>query len=199
MSTARTESRRTRSIKTAAVVGDGDHDRTGEEGIVPVTGQWITRLAEEERRRDDLRSRATEAAARQANLVSAHGQRLLNELRTTVARDIATFRDEFPGDKAREIRFEAVQPDGGFAVGKPGCPTAALRVTPRLVAASFSCEYQFTPTGMPPRQDRLEFTFTSDAGDDTLRIKHHGTGQVFATADALSEYLLVPVFTGRPR
>ena len=24
-------------------------------------------------------------------------------------------------------------------------------------------------------------------------------GRVFATADALSEYLLVPVFTGRPR
>ena len=40
--------------------------------------------------------------------------------------------------------------------------------------------------------------FTGDAGD-TLQIKHHGTGQVFATADALSEYLLAPVLTGRPR
>jgi hypothetical protein len=41
--------------------------------------------------------------------------------------------------------------------------------------------------------------FTSDGGDDTLQIKHHGTGQVFTNADALSEYLLVPIFTGRPR
>jgi hypothetical protein len=30
-------------------------------------------------------------------------------------------------------------------------------------------------------------------------MKHHGTGQVFVTADALSEFLLVPVLTGRPR
>jgi hypothetical protein len=30
-------------------------------------------------------------------------------------------------------------------------------------------------------------------------MKHLGTGQVFATADALSEFLLGPVFTGRPR
>jgi len=30
-------------------------------------------------------------------------------------------------------------------------------------------------------------------------MKHHGTGQVFATTGALSEFLLVPVLTGRPR
>jgi hypothetical protein len=30
-------------------------------------------------------------------------------------------------------------------------------------------------------------------------MKHHGTGQVFVTPDALSEFLLVPVLTGRPR
>ena len=34
---------------------------------------------------------------------------------------------------------------------------------------------------------------------ETLLMKHHGTGQVFATADALSEFLLIPVLTGRPR
>jgi hypothetical protein len=39
----------------------------------------------------------------------------------------------------------------------------------------------------------------ADEGVATLQIRHHGTGQLFATADALSEFLLVPVFTGRPR
>jgi hypothetical protein len=34
---------------------------------------------------------------------------------------------------------------------------------------------------------------------EALQVKHHGTGRVFAIADALSEFLLVPVFTGRPR
>jgi hypothetical protein len=170
------------------------------ERIVLMTGEWIARLAEDERKRDRVRLGVTEAAARKAHLVAAHGQRLLDELRTTVARDIETFRGEFPADEAREIRFEAVQPGGGFAVHKPENPNAALRVTPHLSAASFSCEYRFTPTnGLPPREDRLEFMFTSDRTDETLQIKHHGTGQVFTDADALSEYLLVPVFTGRPR
>lgn len=163
-------------------------------------GEWIVRLAEDERKRDDVRLRATEAAARKADLVRVHGQRWLDQLRTAIVRDIATFRNEFPGDPAREILFEAVQPDGGFVVRKPEHPTAALSVAPRLVAASLTCEYRFTPAnGMPPREDRLEFMFTSDGGDDTLQIKHDGSGRMFTNADALSEYLLVPVFTGRPR
>lgn len=168
--------------------------------MVPITAEWIIRLAEDERKRDDVRLRATEAAARKAHIVAVHGQRLLDELRTAVVRDIETFRHEFPGDPAREILFEAVQPDGGFVVRKPEYPIAALSVAPHLLAASISCEYRFTPTnGLPSREDRFEFKFTSDGGDDTLRIKHHGTGQVFTNADALSEYLLAPVFTGRPR
>src|SRR2546425_11475289 len=140
-----------------------------------MTGEWITRLAEDERKRDDVRVRATEAATRKADLVRVHGQRLLDELRTTIMRDIEAFRNEFPGDPAREILFEAVQPDGGFVVRKPQYPTAALSVVPHLLAASVSCEYRFTPTnGLPPREDRLEFMFTSGV-DDTLQIKHHGT------------------------
>jgi hypothetical protein len=62
-----------------------------------------------------------------------------------------------------------------------------------------SCHYRFTPAaGLPPRDDRFELMFADD-GDATLRMKHHGTGQVFSTVDALSEFLLQPVFTGRPR
>jgi len=166
-----------------------------------MTGEWIRRLAEDERRRDDVRSRAAEAAARKARLVAVQGQRLLDELRTTVTRDIATFRNEFPADPAREILFEAVQPDGGFVVRKPEHPIASLSVASLLVGGSVSCQYRFTPAnGLPPREDRLEFVFIgSENGNDTLRLKHQGTGQVFTDADALSEYLLVPVFTGRPR
>jgi hypothetical protein len=165
-------------------------------------GEWITRLADDERKRDDVRLRATEAAARKAHLVAVHGQRLIDNLSTSVARDIESFRHEFPGDEAREIVFESAQPDGGFVVRKPKHPTAVLSVAPHLVAASVSCQYRFTPTnGLPPREDRLEFSFSSTGSDndDMLQIKHQGTGQVFTDADALSEYLLTPVFTGRPR
>jgi hypothetical protein len=164
-----------------------------------MTNEWIGRLAADERKRDDVRLRATEAATRKADLVRAHGQRLLDDLRTTVVRDVEAFRGEFPGDPAREILLETTQPDGGFVVRKPQYPTAMLSVAPDLLAASVSCEYRFTPTnGLPPRADRLEFMFTSGGGD-TLHIKHQSTSEVFTSADALSEYLLVPVFTGRPR
>jgi hypothetical protein len=165
-----------------------------------MSGEWIERLAEDERKRDDVRLRATEAAARKAQLVTVHAQRLLDELRTTIVRDIETFRNHFPGDAAREIVFEAVGPGGGFVVRKPRPPIAALSVAPHLPAASVSCEYRFTPAnGLPPREDRLELMFVSNGGDDALQIRHQGTGQMFTNADALSEYLLVPVFTGRPR
>ena len=100
-------------------------------------------------------------------------------------------------DESLALRQKAY---AAFAATSEEYPAAALSVTPHLLAASFSCAYRFTPTnGLPPREDRLEFMFTSDDGDDRLQIKHHGTGQVFTNADALSEYLLVPVFTGRPR
>ena len=60
------------------------------------------------------------------------------------------------------------------------------------------CPYRFTLTnGLPPRKDRIDMTFAGD-GSETLQVTQHGRGQVFANADALSEFLPVPVLTGRP-
>jgi hypothetical protein len=162
--------------------------------------EWITQLAADERKRDDERSRTAEAAARRLAIVRAHGQRLIDELRTTVGLDLETFRSEFPGDAAREVTFETTQPGGGFVIRKPAYPTVALSVTPNLPAESVRCVYRFTPnSGLPSRDDRIDFLLTSNGADNTLHIKHPGTGQVFTTAETLSEFLLVPVLTGRPR
>ena len=99
----------------------------------------------------------------------------------------------------RDMAVEAATPDGAFVIRKPAPAAVSLTVTPNLQAATLACHYRFTLTnGLPPREDRIELTFAGDGGD-ILQIKHHGTGQVFATADALSEFLLVPVLTGRPR
>jgi len=164
-----------------------------------MTRDWIRKIADAERLRDDVQLRGNEAAARKADLVRLHGRRLLDELRATLGRDIDEFRLEFAGDRAREIVFEDVRPEGGFTVRKPQYPIASLDVAPDLSAASVTCRYRFTPTnGLPPREDRVEFRFTGDDAD-ALRIRHVGTGQIFTNADALSEYLLGPVFTGRPR
>ena len=61
------------------------------------------------------------------------------------------------------------------------------------------CHYRFTlANGHPPLDDRIEVTWSDDGGE-TLHMKHHVTGQLFPTADALSEFLLIPALTGRPR
>jgi hypothetical protein len=160
---------------------------------------WIKRIAEDERKRDTVRLREDEMAARKADLVRLNGRRLIDDLSAAVTRDVEAFRAEFSGDRVRDIVVESRGPGGGFVVRKPVPAAVYLTVTPNLEAATMVCEYRFTlPNGLPPREDRFEVLFAGD-GRETLQMKHHGTGQVFPTADAMSEFLLVPVFTGRPR
>ena len=165
---------------------------------VPVA-DWIKRIADEERRRDAARIKEDEQIARKAELVRRTGARLVDELRSAVTRDADAFRVEFAGDPTRHAVVDATPLDGGFTVRKPAPSAVSLTVTPNLEAAAMVCHYRFTlPNGLPPREDRIEVAFAGD-GSDTLQMRHQGTGQVFATADALSEFLLVPVLTGRPR
>jgi hypothetical protein len=160
---------------------------------------WIMRIVEDERKRDAVRARQEEAAARHADLVRVNGRRLLDELRAVVARDIEAFRAEFAGDASRAIVLDATEGNGGFVVRKPGSPAVVLTAEPHPNADAMDCHYRFiSANGLPPREDRFELIFATD-GADSLQIKTQGTGQVFASADALSEYLLVPVFTARPR
>ena len=164
-----------------------------------MVADWIKRIVDDERTRDAVRHKEEQITARKADLVRVHGRRLIEELRTAVKRDIEAFRDAFAGDRARDIAFADAPPDLGFVVRKPDAPGVSLTVAWREDAAAGSCHYRFTPAnGLPPREDRLDLVFADD-GVATLQIRHHGTGQLFATADALSEFLLVPVFTGRPR
>jgi hypothetical protein len=163
------------------------------------SADWIKRIADDERKRDTVRVREDEMAARKADLVQRNGRRLVDELCLAVTRDVDAFRHEFPGDSARDVVVDARSSEGGFVVRKPAPSAVSLTVTPNLEAAAMTCHFRFTPTnGLPPREDRIDVTFAGDGGD-ILYMKHHGTGQVFATPDALSEFLLVPVLTGRPR
>ena len=160
--------------------------------------EWIKRIAVDERQRDAVRLKEDEIAARKTDLIRRNGRQLLDDLRATVTRDTVAFCDEFPGDRAREVVVEATI-DGGFAVRKPAPAAVSLTVTPNLETSAIVCHYRFTlANGLPPREDRFDVVFAGD-GSETLHMKHHGTGQVFVTADACSEFLLVPVLTGRPR
>jgi hypothetical protein len=166
---------------------------------VVAIADWIKRIADDERKRDEARVTERETAARKAELIRHNGRRLIDELCAAVTRDVAAFRGEFAGDRAREFVVDATALDGGFAIRKLAPGETTLTVAPDLDAAVAVCTYRFiVAAGMPPREDRIDVLFTgNDIG--TLQMKHRGTGQVFATADALSEFLLVPVLTGRPR
>ena len=164
-----------------------------------VVAEWIKRIADEERQRDAARVREEEIATRKADLVRQSGRRLLDELHAAIARDVDAFRNEFAGDRSRDIVVDCTEGTGGFVVRKPASPAVTLTAAPHLDAATMNCQYRFTSTkGLPPREDRFELLFVAGVAD-TLQIKTQSTGQVFASADALSEYLLGPVFTGRPR
>jgi hypothetical protein len=160
---------------------------------------WVKRLAADERMRDAIRLEEDETASRRADLVRRNGQRLIDELRAVVIRDVEAFRAEFPEDRSRDVVVAASGPDGGFVVSKPARAAASLTVTPNLDAAAIVCHFRFMLSdGLPPREDRFDVTFAAGCGDPLL-MRHNGTGQVFATPEVLSEFLLVPVLTGRCR
>ena len=160
---------------------------------------WIKRIAEDERQRDAVRLASHDDAARKADRLRHHRRRLVGELRAAILRDVEGFRGEFPDDRAREIVLDATKPNGGFVVRRVAAPPVSLTIDPRLDAGTIACAYRFaSPNGHPPRDDRFKLSFAAN-GDAAPQMKLHGTWRVFATADALSEFLLGPVFTGRPR
>lgn len=166
---------------------------------VVIVADWIKRVAEDERKRDAVRLGEQAEAARKADLVRLHGRRLVDELRAAVLRDVESFHSEFPDDRSRDIVVDVTKFDGGFAVRRPAPPPVSLTVDPRLDAATIACHYRFTAAGrLPPRDDRFDLVFADNA-DGAVLLKHHGNARTFATADALSEFLLLPVLTGRPR
>ena len=163
-----------------------------------MTQPWITKLVDDERRRDEVRSRALDAVVQKAELVRKHGRQLIDELRAKVTSDVGRFRLEFPGDPLRDVIIEE-QNEGGFSVRKAGTPSVSLAVNPRWEAGLVSCRYRFIlNNGMPAREARLDLVLTAN-GSDAAHFRHHDSGELFAGVDVLSEYLLTPVFTGRPR
>jgi hypothetical protein len=165
----------------------------------PPVVSWIKRVADDERKRDAVRLQGEEVAARKAELVRKTGRLIFDQLAAAVARDIELLAREFPDERARDLLLEVSAPRDGFIVRRSTLPAVSLTVDLHLETAALSGHYLFmSGSSLPPREERLELAFV-DAGSELLQIKHRGLGLIFTTADALSEFLLVPVFTGRPR
>ena len=145
---------------------------------VVAIADWIKRVADDERKRDETLVTECETAARKAELIRRNGRRLIDELCAAVRRDVAAFRREFTGDRAREFVVDTTAPRGGFAIRTLTPGETTLTVAPDLDAAVAVCTYRFSgAAAMPPREDRIDVLFAgNDAG--TLQMKHRGTGQV---------------------
>jgi hypothetical protein len=157
--------------------------------------EWVKHFIAEERQRDEGRRREAAAAASRADYVGFHLHRILDALADRVARDVELFSREFP-DRGLDFHRDPLSP--GFIVRRESYPEASLTVTPDLSAGTIAIGYVFaSQTGtVKPKAQTLEL-----GGEtiDTLHFRNDAEQHAFRTVAQLSEYLLVPVFTGRPR
>jgi hypothetical protein len=153
---------------------------------------WITRFADEERRRSEGHARDLSVAAHLAEIAQFRVHVLMDALRNRVTRDVDEFGRQFP---ERAIHFEDVPLNGGFIIRREHYPEARLTVSPNPAAGSVHVEYLFASgVGLSmPRSMELV------CGDDVPGWHFRNEdGYPVRPIARLSEYLLVPVFTGCP-
>lgn len=156
---------------------------------------WVTHFVEEERQRDQAHSREAEDAARRADHLEFHLRQILDSLGAQVAGDVKAFARAFP---ERAITFEGPSVNGGFTVRRARYPEGRLKVEPDVRAGTIIVDYLFASQAgtLAPKPKVLEL---GGHTVDTLHFRDDSEQQAFRTIGQLSEYLLVPVFTGRPR
>ena len=155
---------------------------------------WVKHFAEEERQRQQAHSRESAATAFRSVDVRLYLERLMESLRTRVARDVEVFAEEFPD---LGLVFES-NLDDGFTVRRGHYPETKLTVHPNMDAGSIAVNYVIAlQTGtQAPKPTVMEL---GGHNIDTLHFRDDSGLHSFRTIAQLSEYLLVPVFTGRLR
>jgi hypothetical protein len=155
---------------------------------------WVSRFAAEERTREEAESRASAKAADRLQTMRFHVRTQLDLLDARVAQDVQAFAREFP---ERAVTMEKLS-EGGFRVHRDHYPHVTLTVEPHWDTASLHASYVFVSQAgkVAPKPIVLELDERSGQGSHFW----HDAGQhTFRSLEQLSEYLLVPVFTGRPR
>jgi hypothetical protein len=155
---------------------------------------WVARVVDEERRKDQAHSRDEAAAVHHAEVIRFHLQCLMVALKDRVARDVEAFARELPD---RRVSFKECSPDDGFAVRRDCYPEAQLTVTPNLHDGSIRVQYLFAFADGLSAPKLMEFVPDADRG---FSVHLRDAGELsFGDVEQLSEYLLVPLFTGHPR
>jgi hypothetical protein len=155
---------------------------------------WVAHFVEEERHRERVQSREAASVAQQAENNVAHVRTLMDLLRARLLGDAEAFAKAFPD---RKISQED-HPGGALTVRRGHYPEVRLTVEPNPNAGTITVDYVFTSQSgvLTPKPMVLEL-----AGDPAGRpdFRDDAGQHAFRTIAQLSEHLLVPVFTGRPR
>jgi hypothetical protein len=152
---------------------------------------WVARFVEEQRRKDKAHRRDEAAAVHDAQDVRSHLQTVMVALKDRVTRDVDAFAREFP---ERRVSFEECPLDDGFAVRRDRYPEAHLTVTPTPHDGSIHVQFLFASADGLSAPRLLELVPSGDRGFPVH--PRDGGNPSFEDVEQLSEFLLVPLFTG---
>jgi hypothetical protein len=115
-------------------------------------------------------------------------------LKDRIGRDVEAFAGAFP---ERRVSFRKCELDDGFVVRRDAYPEAQLTVSLNPDDGSIRAQYLFDSADDLPAPKVLELVPDNEQ-DFAVHVKEN-QGQAFRGVEHLSEYLLVPLFTGHPR
>jgi hypothetical protein len=123
-----------------------------------------------------------------------HVRALMDALRTRLASDVQRFAEAFP---ERKISVDD-QAGPDVTIRRGHYPEVRLTIEPNLDAGTITINYVFASRAgvEAPKPAILELS-GQDGGP--AHFRDHTAQHAFRTIAQLSEYLLIPVFSGRPR
>jgi hypothetical protein len=154
---------------------------------------WVARFVDEEKLKDQVQRRDIAAAAHHVEVVRFHLQYLMVALKDRVTRDVEAFAREFPD---RRVSFADCDVEDGFTVRRDCYPEAHLTVTTNR-DGSIRVQYLFASGDGTSSPKLMELVPNGERGF-AVHVRHGG-GQSFAGVEQLSEFLLVPLFSGHSR
>jgi hypothetical protein len=167
------------------------HQARGERPMPP---DWVSRFVEEEQLRELAHDRTDRVARFRTTRVREHIHELMDSLRDRVERDVDAFARRLPD---RAVTIEDNPPGGGFIVRRGRYPEARLTLEPHPETGTIRVQYVFASEHGTFAPKLREIAVNGDSVGGLHFLEPEDTTS-WRTLSELSEYLLVPVFSGRP-
>ncbi len=153
-------------------------------------GDWIDELGNDDGQPDKSEELHTRALFHRAEVIRQKKHALWTSLMNVIHRDVEKFGTKFKG--RRSIELTAVS-ELGFSLYKSPFPTVLMNAEIPFDGTSIKVSYITTFNQLAPMERTSEsFELTVDESDNLL-IAHNG--RLFSNLDAVSRFLLEPVFT----